>query len=465
MDLLTRIQNDLRANDLLARGDRVLVALSGGPDSVALLHLLHRLRESWRLELAAVYVNHGLRPEAARAEEAFCEKLCAKLGIPLTIERANVKAIATEQGIGIEEAGRNARYTIFETLADSLECDRIALGHHADDQVETILFRVLRGTGGDGLTGIPAKRGRIIRPLLGCTKDELLAYLRGHRLRYRDDASNRSLRYRRNVVRRKILPVAREQVNPAVNTAVIALADNLRADNAFLEEQVSAAWRKWVRQTPGGKLNLAIGGLRTYHEAIRRRLLRRCVIVTWGQRQAPDKDMIARLDRLVQEGRGRISLPDGLFGEVAGERLWIYRDHDRIGPQPLPDRKWVQLPWPLLTVRSRIEHKPALVDPKGRRLARFDAARVDGQVIVRGIKPGDRFRPLGMSGTKKVGDLLTDRKIARPVRGEIPLACDNKGILWVVGVEIADRAKLTASTEKVLTIEYRVRKGYRYPAV
>ncbi len=176
--MLTKVKKTIAEHDLIKQGDSILVAFSGGPDSVVLLSVLCKLRRSMKLQVHAVYINHSLRPRAAAKEEAFCRRLCKRLKVELTIKRADIPSVARRTKRGIEETARDVRYCIYNELADSMGCTKIALGHHADDNVETILFRILRGTGRAGLLGIPIKRGRIIRPLLHSTKKEILDHLK-----------------------------------------------------------------------------------------------------------------------------------------------------------------------------------------------------------------------------------------------------------------------------------------------
>ncbi|MBD3258377.1 tRNA lysidine(34) synthetase TilS [candidate division GN15 bacterium] len=461
MDLLPTVKDFIQRENLVPDTSHVLVALSGGPDSVALLHLLTRLRRAGLLSIEAVYINHGLRRKAAREEEAACQQLCDKLKVPLMIVRENVKKTAEQQGLGIEEAGREVRYAVFSRLAEECAFDRVALGHHADDQVETILFRLLRGTGPTGLTGMPTQRGVFVRPLLEISRDQILDYLREQALPWSEDRSNRSLRYTRNAIRHRLLPLARELVNPRVGDAILTMAANLRLDEAYLDETVDHAWRKLARFTPGGKLNLDLPHLLDYHEAICRRLLRRCVRETCGVTSGPDKEVIDRLIELAKAESGRISLPDTLQAEAIGNRLWLYQSGDRSFETGLEPGHQTQLDWPKLTFRVRqVDRADTTLARKPRsRTVEMDADKLRMPLTVRSILPGDRFRPLGLAGSKKVGDLLTDRKVPRPVRDELPVLCDRSGIVWVVGQEIAHRVRVTSTTKGVMRVECRVRRG------
>ena len=465
--MLEQVKATIRYHDLLHRGDRVLVGLSGGPDSVALLYALTTLRADLRLELHAVHVNHGIRKEAGPTEERFCEQFCDRLQVPLVIERADIPKVARSEGKGIEEAARDYRYRVFERVANQLNCNRIALGHHADDQTETILFRVLRGTGRTGLGGIPIKRDRYIRPLLEVEKATILKYLSRHELVFCTDESNSDLSYSRNYLRHHLLAEIRKNVNPAVDQALRNLAESLEEEERFLEEIVDEAIRKSASLTAGGKLVLDLNRLGRYAVGTRRRTLRRCLMAISGVSQAPDRIAIARLGRLCERARGSMSLPGRVHAVCSDARLYMYQQKIPRISLVLESDAGVKIPGLFVEVRRT---GPRKAPKKIRRAPRaktvlIDADKVAGELVVRTVRPGDRFRPLGMRGTKKVGDYLTDRKIPVAVRDEVLVVCDGRGIIWLVGLEISETVKLNSRTRKVIRLAYRELKTDRGDAL
>lgn len=452
--MLTKVKETISEYQLIEPGDRVLVALSGGPDSVALLHLLSRLKRSMRLSLHAVYINHGIRPKAAAKEEKFCQHLCDKLGVELSIVRENVPLLARRVKKSVEETARDLRYRVFAQLADQDNYDRIALGHHADDNVETILFRILRGTGRKGLTGIPIKRGMIIRPVLHVTKDEILAWLKKEKLSYCVDKSNARLDYSRNFIRNRLLPQIRKRLNPSVDRALLTLAEIASEEERYLAAQASSRLRKIRRKTIGGKIELDLTKLRTYDVWLRRRVLRHCITECLRTDSQPDKTQVDRLDNLAVDSGKAISLKGRLQAEIVGDKMVLYR-REKIGYSarliPGVDCRLDHLE---LTVRCRRQKFTGRLDRKRRsRQVVMDLAKLKLPLTVRNIRPGDRFRPLGLKGSRKVGDYLTDRKVPPVYRDEIPVVCDLDGIVWLVGFEIADRVKVDSSTKEVWKIE------------
>ncbi len=453
--MLTEVKKTIAEHDLITQGDSILIGLSGGPDSVALLHVLCKLRRSMKLQVHAVYINHGLRPKAAAKEETFCGRLCKRLSVDLTVVREDVPVIAQRAKKSIEETARDVRYCIYDELADSMGCTKIALGHHADDNIETILFRILRGTGRTGLLGIPIQRGRIIRPLLHRTKKEILDYLKKERLRFCTDESNASDDYSRNYLRNRLLPDIRQRLNRAVDSALLNLADTVAAEESFLAEYTSVRIKKVLNRTVGGKNELDLTIFRTYDVWLRRRVLRHCIADCLRHGAMPGKQVIDRLDRLAMDGGKAISLPGHMQAELADDKLIVYRKVKVSYCERLAPGRPCRLERPRLTLRCR-QRPVSEVKVTRERRARtvlMDLASLSPPLVVRNIRPGDRFRPLGMRGSRKIADYLIDRKVDRVYRDEIPLVCDKKGIVWLVGFEIADRVKVDRSTKEVLKVE------------
>jgi len=443
---------------LIGEGDSVLIGLSGGPDSVALLSLLTKIRKKMNLRLTAVYINHQIRPKAALKEEKFCQELCDRMGLELDIVTEDIPALAKKKKTGLEETAREFRYEVYELLADEDGHDKIALGHHIDDRVETVLFRILRGTGSAGLKGIPVKRGKYIRPLYALTKNDILAYLRKNELDYCLDESNLRADFSRNFIRNELLPEIRDKLNPGVDRAILNLSENIAAEEEYLEQIAEKTVKKAINITSGGKLEVDLILFKGYDLWLKRRLLRYGLRFLSLRQLAPDKEVI---DRLVKLEKKSISLPEKIQAIITDKKLVLYRrGKPAVYNIRLEYDQLLKLDNLKLNFKCR-QNRVEAVNLKNKKQSRkvfLDSNRIALPLTVRNIEPGDRFQPLGLSGTKKIGDFLTDRKIPAVYRDEIPVICDKQGIIWLVGYEIADRVKVDHKTKKVMSIEVSTRK-------
>lgn len=442
---------------MLKPGDKVLVALSGGPDSVALLLALHELSRKLNITLLCLYLNHRIRPGAAKKESEFCRKLCAKLGVECFVEERDVPAIAKRARKSIEEAARDVRYAVLEKFASDNNVDKVVLGHHRNDQVETILFRLIRGTGPDGIAGMPYVRGIFIRPLLDVTKAELLEFLRTRRQKFCTDSSNASIVHQRNFIRRKIIPLL-ERLNPRVSDALLSFADLVKSDNQFVNEFSVGVCRKTVTRTPGDKFVLDLLELQPYADTVRRRVFRYVLQELSKDRLPSTRESVEIMLKAARDESKKVSLPGGVVAERRRSKLYVWRAHSSAITELLevPGEVLVQaLKTVVKAEREQREKVKFRFVPRGKSVS-LDYEKVRLPLKVGGISRGERFQPLGMSGQKKIGDYLTDRKVPVPMRNEILVVSDQEGVVWLAGYEIADRVKIDKNTKVILTLAYRV---------
>jgi len=456
MEFPEKIKRTIQENDLVKRNDSVLVALSGGPDSVALLHSLAKLRNHFKLKLSAVYINHQIRPAAAKKEELFCRKVCRKLNVNYVTVSENIPKLANRLGKSVEETARDFRYEVFEKLAKKRKCNKVALGHHLEDQVETVLFRIFRGTGPGGLKGIPVKRGIYVRPLYNVTKAEILEFLKENKLKYFLDQTNKKSDYTRNYIRNILLPSVREKINRNADAAILKLVETIAVDEEFLESVTDSAYRECVSYTRAGKLVVAIKSFNDYHLSIKRRLLRRCIVKASGNHTTPDKETIAQVLAVIRERAKAVSIPIGIQCWRKNGELFLVKK--RLPGKIRKVLRFGQTNYGELG-SFKLE-KSAVVRIKDLKRERkslkviVDFDRLSLPLLARNIKNGDRFNPLGLGGGKKIGDYLTDRKVNALIRDEIPVVADQKGIIWLVGFEIDERVKIGRSTKRALNIEF-----------
>ena len=443
--VLRQVTEAVRRKRLIQPDGRVLVAVSGGADSVCLLTLLHEMRERVLLpgiELRIAHVNYGLRGDESEEDEAFVRELGAKLGVPVDCERVR---LMPKSGGTLQSRARDARYAFFGRLLREHGMTAVATGHTADDQAETVLLWLMRGAGTSGLTGIPVKRaGGIIRPLLGVTRQQVLDYLAFRGMSYRSDSSNGTLRYRRNRIRQEILPALRS-LNPRIVEALARGADILAADAAVLNEIERERWGVVAKDASSGLVVLDGDRLAAEPLGLQRRLVRRALaVVRQGQEGLTFRHVSDILERVLAGTHGAgLNLPGGLRVERHGALIVMEYGGSKGGARSLTElTAGIPLPVP---GEVRIGHGgrrllavegwglPAGL-PGDRAVFAVDRDRCDGPLSVRNWRKGDWFCPLGMGGhRRKLQDFFVDRKVGRTLRGRIPLVVAQSGIVWVAG--------------------------------
>jgi len=458
MNVIEKVKTTITEYNLLEREDSVLVALSGGPDSVALLSLLAHLKKRFKLQVYALYINHNIRKRAAKKEERFCQTLCEQLRVKLFIVFGDIPLLSQLTKKGLEETARNFRYATFERFCREYHIDKVALGHHKDDRVETILFRILRGTGRTGLQGIPIKRDKFIRPLYNLTKSEIIDFLNENNLSYCLDQSNFKIDFKRNFIRHKLLPTIRKNLNPMVDNALINLSETSSDEEIFLNRIVQKQLKKVMFKTVGGKIEIVLKNFGNYDRWLRKRLLRSCLTDLSEVDGTPDKIVVDRLDKLCILGGKGISLPNKIQAVLLDDKLVLFKKRAKGYKQVLNENKKYNLEQLNLKISLRVKKEVRLKKQRQAKTVLLDKSKIIPPLYIRNIKPGDKFKPLGLKGTKKVGNYLTDRKVDKIYRDEIPVLCDKQGIIWLVGYEIDDRVKITQATKEVLEIEVTQRQ-------
>jgi len=440
---------------MVSSGDKVIAGVSGGPDSICLLHILNRLRKEMGLSLHITHINHGIRKREGKKEEEFVRSIAERMALPITIEHLNVVAYAKRKRLTIEEAGRNMRYRAFESLATRLGASKVALGHTASDQVETVLMHLLRGSGSQGLSGIPPVRslGRtvIIRPLIEVNREEILDYLKKNNLSFCVDSSNRRTEYFRNKVRLRLLPILRKNYNKDIDDALLRLSEILKEENAYWEKIVERAFSK-VASFYSGKILVDFKKLLRYNVVIQRRVLYRLFGGLVSLRQI---EAIRSLATGSSQGK-RIYL---------GKRLGVRKEGNFLIFSSLPSQKLKEFVYPVrvpgkneiselgLSVNTRIVNSNYVLR-KEANFAYFDVDRIGlNGLILRNRREGDRFRPFGLKGTKKLSDFFIDNKVPRHLRERIPLLVEGEDILWVVGLRRAEKARITQDTKRILEVQ------------
>jgi len=451
-DLIVKVDETIRGNGLLSPGDTVLLGLSGGPDSTCLLMVLHALREAYCLNIHAVYVNHNLRPGETPAETAFCRTLCAGLGIAFMQRSVDVASFRTARRMNLQEAARELRYQAFQDAAHEVRADRIALAHTADDQAETFIMRLSRGAGPAGLSGIPVRRGNIIRPLIEVPRHEIEGFLKERGIVPVTDSSNLKEDYFRNRVRMSVIPLLKRS-NPNLLQSICHTMTILQEEERYFEVLVTKTLMKLISRKTGTRIELFLAPLESMDKVILRRVLRRAIRETEGLRGF-GFGHIEDIIRLIRQGTagGRLMLPRGVRVIREYALLVITSEEPiRIAEHLLAVPGETVIVGAGLVITASLVQRPEQTGD-GRSTIVLDADRVKLPLVVRPRRAGDAFRPLGFGRTKKVQDLFVDLKVPRDERDSIPLVTSGDDIIWVAGLRADDRFKVTEQTKKFLKL-------------
>ncbi|MDQ7785741.1 MAG: tRNA lysidine(34) synthetase TilS [Desulfomonilaceae bacterium] len=454
--LVSKVKAAIDKHEMMHSGDGIVVGVSGGPDSVALLYVLHILKSERDLRLSAAHLDHGLRAESGRDAE-FTRELSASLGIEAHVQTADVRGMASELGLSMEEAGRRARYDFFERVRAEVDARSIATAHHLDDQMETFFLRVLRGSTLTGLGGIPPRRERIIRPLIEARRSEILAFLQERGIPYRTDRSNLSDDTDRNFIRNRLMPLIARRF-PDFSRPLTRTMNSVREEEEFLGKLASDLQSGTARRC-GAEVLIDIPRVRDAPRVLARRSVLKSLYELSGPSVRWAK---VHVDTILDVVHGEnpsteIHLPGGIV---------LFREYDLLSltserpEEPVPFFMSADGPGEL-----RVPSTGAIVsfdivgpgrethpDRTGPWEAFFDADVARFPLTVRSMRPGDRFRPWGMKGTRKLKEVLIDVKVPRRLRMRIPLLEKDTEILWVPGVRRGRGASIVPQTNKILRV-------------
>jgi len=474
--MIQSVEKTLLEFSMLQSRDKVLVAVSGGPDSVALLHVLLALQTKFDVLIGVAHLDHGLRPSAATRDAAFVSSLCKKTGLPSHVGTADIQGLHQRQRGSLEALGRKARYNFFSRIAQKFGYNKIALGHHADDNAELVLMNLFRGSGPLGLSGIPPVRNnRYIRPLIEQPRESIMNYLLDNQVAFVQDATNNDLRFLRNRIRHELMPQLIHRYNPNLVNTLNRTAAIFRAEEDWLNQYSDQIIHTLADGDPTF-LRMPISKLLENHVAIQRRTIRTAIGHVKGNLRSITLQHIDAVLSLCRKGSpGKImSLPDRLIIQKQSE------DHVSISRQPSPTTSRSpshpveatplytipvshpdegaqtvmikELGTTLVLSSMQVESISNLA-PAGQHIEFFDMDKLTFPMLLRNTLPGDRFMPLGMQGTQKVKDFFINNKIPREIRRKTPVLVSKDTIIWIVGHRIDERAKISQQTRNVLKIE------------
>jgi tRNA(Ile)-lysidine synthase len=448
--LETEILNFIDRYKLIEYGDKLLLGLSGGPDSVFAFHFLLKYQRRFKLELACIHVNHLLRGQESDEDEKFVGELCKSRGIKLYLRTSDTKQYSREKNYSIEEAARILRYSEFSSVRQKTGCNKIVTAHNCNDNTETVFMNTINGTGLSGFSGIPVKRGHIIRPFLPAVKNEILEFLESQNIGYRKDSSNYSSDFQRNYLRINIIPELENHLNPSLQKSILNTSLNLQTAVNYLNGIVDSIMKKSVIERKNGiellPDNSELDNEYLFGEVIKK-ISSEYLNIEFNRKLA---DQILSL-KSAQTGR-HLDLEKGW--QVIRERdsLRFYRDNKITGesevtlkPGEVADLCGVKVGC------EYIDGDPELTESNNNTEI-ISADKLDDIFILRKWKNGDKFQPLGMKGRKKVSDFLTEQKVPASDKNNILVLTNNETIVWVVGLRISEKFKFTGKSKKVIKL-------------
>ncbi len=444
----------IREHSLFAPQSTVLVAFSGGPDSTALAEVLRRLKSSLGVELVLFHLNHGLRGEESERDEVFCIRWAEERSLPIVVERRDVASFRASSGLSLEEAARTVRYEVFEEFVAKYGASSVALGHTLDDQAETVLMNIIRGTGLSGLCGMRSKEGLYVRPLLGVWRSEVLEFLKEEGIPFVEDSSNFDLSFLRNRIRHSILPLLQE-VNPRVSEALVRLSLNAQeAMHTFREPEIHPVKRN-------GAVGIALDDFILLPSEARPQALRRFLKEARGTLWDITRSQVMSVLRLVERRKGEVILPGKVRVWVQGGYLWASPSHlpladmpfwsfplDLPGTHPFPDLG--------LVVEAHFEPLPRQ-DRKVQWREVLDFEECLPPFVLRNFRDGDRIVWKGRD--RKLKELFEEWGIPWEWRRAFPLLCDAEKVLWVPGLALDERVRVQENSKRILYVEMRRYKG------
>ena len=445
---------------MLKQGEKVLVAVSGGVDSTVLLDILCQLAPKQGLSLVVAHLDHRLRGDEAQEDARFVGRLAERYGLPLVSESVDVGAVAKEKKMGIEEAARTVRMRFLQETAQTVGAAKIAIGHTANDLAETMLYNLIRGAGTDGLAGIKPVNPPFIRPLLDVTRAEIVVYAHEYGLSWREDLSNADTSFTRNRIRHEIIPLLKE-LNPNLIASLSRTAEIVREERDAFIELLEQPWKEVLRSESDEAIRLDRAYLELCPIGITRALLRRALDLIRGDLQGIGKVHVDALSRLIasRSAHGELHLPR-ILARVQGGDLILSVPHVKrasIAPREvlLGKADFPSFGITLDLVIAPWEGDLDSLKKKGEKVEIADADKVSFPLILRTRRPGDRFSPLGLAGTKKLKDFLMDAHVPFYKRDLIPLLCDKERIILVVGERLSDLVRVDTGTRSVLVIRWR----------
>jgi len=439
----------IERHNLLFGVKKIIIALSGGADSVFALHFFYKYKKKYNIKILAVHVNHNLRGKESDKDEKFCEELCKTYNVDFYSASVDVKQLAKNKKLSIEEAARILRYNELEKIAKETNTNAIVTAHNINDNTETVLLNIANGAGIDGIAGIPVKRGNIIRPFLCISKDEIKNYLHTLKIKYREDLSNNNLDFQRNYFRKKIIPLIKKEINPSLEKVILSSSEVLRNQKEVLEYFISGIINEIVVKDKT-KVIVKTSKLKNYPAAVIGEIFKYIFNELIGIEYSFNN--FVKLKRLIDSQTGiKISLAKKYIAVKERGKIIIHK------PETLNDEEYfikvgdsVKINNQKLTVEKLNSIPEKLV--KKNKTEIISADKIKEKLTVRKWKAGDKIQPIGMKGTKKISDVLTDLKISSYKKENQFVLLNGNEIVWLIGLKLSDKYKITSTTKSAIKL-------------
>ena len=457
-----KVMSYIKDNNLIKSGDKILVALSGGPDSICLLNILYEMKEELNIQIGAAHLNHLLRDKDAFEDEEYVKNLCETLDIPCFVKRVDINKYSKENKMSSEMAGRDARYNFFDEITKKHGYNKIATAHNANDQAETILFRLMRGTGIEGLCGIKVHRDNIIRPILCLSRKEVEEYIDSNNLKPRIDKTNFEKIYNRNKIRLDILPYMKNNFNEDIIQTLNRMSVLLQKDNDFIEKSARSFYEKYCIE----QLDYFIIRKEIFkqHEAVVTRVIRYALSNFSKTHYDFEMKHIYEICNLAENNSGKIiDLPnkiyaENIYGDIyikektnvisVNEQIEITLKKEEINEKQIQFNDYI-VEFSVVCNNQNINLN------QDKMIRYFDFDKIYNDVTLRYRRNGDKIIPLGMSGSKKLKDIFIDMKVPKEKRDCIPILCFDENISWVFGIRVSEEYKITNKTKNILKVSVK----------
>lgn len=448
MNIISKVKNFIEENSLFTPQDKVVVAFSGGPDSTFLVYFL---KENLKNPLILAHLNHMLRGEDSNLDEIFVRRISQKLKIPLFVRRLNIQKLSEEKKKSIEEVGREERFLFFNEIKEKENFTKIALAHNFDDNIETILMNIIRGSGLKGLVGISPKWKDIIHPILVLKREEIMNYLNERKLDYRIDKTNLETIYLRNKIRNELIPYIENEYNRSFKEKIYDLSNIVKVDEDYLQKITEESFKEIVKKIDDSYF-IDIEKFKNLHKAIQRRIIRK-ILEEFKEdlREFSVKNIDDVISLIYKKSGKEITISEKLIAIREKDKIVIESPYSTIKDFLIKIENLGEIRKGGLKISLKLLDK--MDKTKNNFEAYFDYDKISFPLFIRNPKFGERFTPLGFNYSKKIQDFLTDLKVPKSVKWRIPVLYDSKGdILWIIGIRVSEKFKVSEMTKRVLYI-------------